>query len=99
MRKGDFRLLGEDGDPPLSFQGMGVEMTALPVDTAKFSRPSRQIQHGIRQCGLSGVHMRHDPDYDVFFCIHVRNDISYAGINQAYRKALKTQNPWQENKK
>jgi hypothetical protein len=98
MRKGDLRLLGKDGDSPLSFQQMGIEMTALSVDTAKFSRLSGLVQHGICQSGLSSVHMRHNPDHDVFFCIHVRNDISYTGINQAHQKALKIQNLRQENK-
>ena len=59
-------LLGENRNAPLPFQRMVVQTGIAVIHAAGLFQFSGQIEHGLGQGGLSGVHMSQNPD-DCFF--------------------------------
>ena len=50
-------LLGEDGDAPLPLLDVGVQERVPVVHPPQLPDPAGQVQHGLGQRGLAGVHM------------------------------------------
>ena len=67
--QGEHRLLGEDGDAPLPLQRLGVQKGVLVVHPSQLLQPPAVVEQGLRQGGLSCVHMG-QYTYGQFF--HIR---------------------------
>ena len=55
--QGKDRLLGEDGDAPLPLQGVGIQEGVLMVHPAQLTQGAAEVEHPLRQGGLTRVHM------------------------------------------
>ena len=60
-------LFGEDGDPPLPLQPVGVQVAVPVVHPAQLFDLAREVQHGLGQGGLPRVHMGDQAQADLFF--------------------------------
>ena len=64
--RSDARLLREDGDAPIPFQGKGVQKRVPVIDSAQLAEHPRLIQQRLRQGGFPRVHMGQDADGQFF---------------------------------
>ena len=62
----EYGLLREDGDPALALQLVRIEVGVAPVDAPGLFDFPGGIKKGFRERGLSDVHVREDPEDDLF---------------------------------
>ena len=66
------RLLGEDRNPPLALQAVGVKKAVPMIHTPQLFQFSGTKQHGLGQGGLPRVHMGQHADHSLLFVAHTR---------------------------
>ena len=54
---GQAGLLGKDGDPPLPLQAVGIQKGVPVIHPAQLAQLAAPVEHGLRQGGLTRVHM------------------------------------------
>jgi hypothetical protein len=55
-------LLGEDGDTPLPFQGVGIQISVCMIHPAQGAAGTTDVQKRLGEGGLTGIHMGQQAD-------------------------------------